>query len=252
MMQKIQIGFSQRIQLEWLERTANLVLAGSSKKEIEEILQEHLEDQLSIGGTAKRGNREKAITILIKVWVDVRKGLGPFRDDGLKLLQRLPIEEHLAVHWGMSMAAYPFFGIVADTTGKLLRLQDNVTASQVQRRLRELFGERETVYRAARRILRVFIDWEVVSESSKKGVYVSGHSMNITNKELIAWLIEASLLANRKASGSVKTIAQSPTLFPFKIPVPKAADLGRSKRLEIFHHSLDDEVVSLQRQEGLK
>lgn len=252
MKQKIQIGFSQRIQLEWLERTANLVLAGNSKKEIEECLQTHLQDQLSIGGTAKRGNREKAITILTKVWVDVHKELGPFRDDGLKLLQRLSIEKHLAVHWGMSMAAYPFFGSVADTTGRLLRLQDNITASQVQRRLRELFGERETVYRAARRILRVFFDWGVISESTKKGVYVSGHTMSITNKELAAWLIEASLLANGKTSGSVKTITQSPTLFPFKIPIPKALDLDKSKRLEILRHGLDEEVVSLQRQKPLK
>ena len=32
-------------------------------------------------------------------------------------------------------------------------------AAQVQRRLRERFGERETVARAARRILRAYIDW---------------------------------------------------------------------------------------------
>ena len=114
-----QVGFSQRIQLEWLVHTANLVLAGSGKEEIEKALQELLQDQLSVGGKAKRGNREKAITNLLKIWVTVPKSLKPLRDDGLKLLQRLPFKEHLAVHWGMSMAVYPFWGAVAGVTGRL-------------------------------------------------------------------------------------------------------------------------------------
>ena len=44
----MQIGFSQRIQLDWLEHTAALVLAGQTREQIETILQEHLHDKLSI------------------------------------------------------------------------------------------------------------------------------------------------------------------------------------------------------------
>ena len=67
----MQIGFSQRIQLDWLEQTAALVLAGQTREQIEATLQECLHDKLSVGGTAQRGNREKAITILLKIWVSV-------------------------------------------------------------------------------------------------------------------------------------------------------------------------------------
>ena len=56
-----QIGFSQRIQIEWLEKTANLVLAGNDKAQITEALQHLLHDKMSVGGTSKRGNREKPI-----------------------------------------------------------------------------------------------------------------------------------------------------------------------------------------------
>lgn len=63
-----QVGFSQRIQLSWLEYTAQLVLAGKSRDEINDALQEHLQDKLSVGHQVERGNREKAITILLKVW----------------------------------------------------------------------------------------------------------------------------------------------------------------------------------------
>lgn len=63
----MQIGFSQRVQLDWLEQTAALVLAGQTREQVETTLQERLHDKLSIGGTAQRGNREKAITILLKI-----------------------------------------------------------------------------------------------------------------------------------------------------------------------------------------
>ena len=118
----MQIGFSQRVQLDWLEQTAALVLAGQTREQIETTLQERLHDKLSIGGTAQRGNREKAITILLKIWVSVPTWLQPLRDDGLGHLRRLPPTDHIAVHWGMTMAAYPFFSAVAETVGRLMRL----------------------------------------------------------------------------------------------------------------------------------
>ena len=84
-----QIGFSQRIRLEWLEQTANLVLAGNDKPAIIAALQELLKDKVSVGGDAERGNREKIITILMKVWLNVPRELEALRIDGIELLKRL-------------------------------------------------------------------------------------------------------------------------------------------------------------------
>jgi hypothetical protein len=47
-----QIGFSQRVRLEWLEQTANLVLAGNDKAAINQALEELLKDKVSIGSQA--------------------------------------------------------------------------------------------------------------------------------------------------------------------------------------------------------
>src|SRR5919198_1764571 len=209
----MQIGFSQRVQLEWLEQTAALVLAGQTREQVETTLQEHLHDKLSIGGTAQRGNREKAITILLKIWVSVPTWLQPFRDDGLSHLRRLPHADHIAIHWGMIMAAYPFFGAVAETVGRLMRLQGTCAAAQIQRRLREQLGERETVARAARRILRCFVDWGVLQETWEKGVYQASPARPIHDKQLAAWLIEATLLAQDTETSVLHTLLQTPTLF---------------------------------------
>ena len=86
---KSQIGFSQRIRLEWFEQTANLILAGNDKAIINDTLQDLLQDKVSVGGKSVRGNREKAITILLKTWLTVPRELDKLRDEGLEILQDL-------------------------------------------------------------------------------------------------------------------------------------------------------------------
>jgi hypothetical protein len=46
--------------------------------------------KVSVGGKAVRGNKEKAITILMKIWLNVPGELEAVRDDGLELLKALP------------------------------------------------------------------------------------------------------------------------------------------------------------------
>jgi len=240
------VGFSQRVRLEWLEKTANLVLAGSDEASIYSVLQELLEDKLSVGGNAKRGNREKVISILMKIWACPPRCLQPLQCEGLNLLKTLPREDHIAVHWGMAMAVYPFWSAVASHVGRLLRLQGTVSASQVQRRVRELYGERDTVSRATRRVVRSFVDWEVLKETSGKGIYVSGLTLAISHVELIAWLTEAFLHAQPKDSMALRTILCSTRLFPFHLsPIPAEYLVAVSERLEVLRHGLDDELIML-------
>ena len=61
--------------------------------------------------------------------------------------------------------------LYAEATGRLLHLQGTAAAAQVQRRAREQLGERETVSRAARRILQAFVDWGVLLETNEKRIY---------------------------------------------------------------------------------
>jgi len=240
---KVQIGWSQRIPLEWLERTATLVLAGNDKNSVFASLQQDLQNQLSIGGTAKRGNREKTITILMKLWCVPPKQLQKFRNQGLQLLQALPENKHILVHWGMAMAVYPFWAGVAEQTGRLLRLQGQVAATHVQRRIREQYGERETVSRAARRVLRSFVDWGVLRESGRKGIYIQGEALPVDDSGAMGWLIEGLLRANSRDSASLDTLVQSPSLFPFSFS--GSVSLKSYPGLELMRFGLDEEMVML-------
>jgi hypothetical protein len=128
----VAVGFRQRLPLDSLAHTAMLVLAGHTRGHIVTALQELLRHALSVGGTARRGNREKAITMLLQIWVAAPRHLQPFRDEGLAHVQRLPVDDRIVVHWGMAMAVYLFFGAVAAAVGRLVRLQGTcATAWQV-------------------------------------------------------------------------------------------------------------------------
>ena len=238
-----QIGVSQRIHLDWLEYTANLVLAGNPRDEIVAALSERLKEKLSVGSEPERGNRDKAITILTKVWVAVPKDLQSLRDEGLDHLRNRGPNDRMLVHWCMCMAVYPFFGTVADAVGRLLRLQGIAGAAQVQRRLRERFGERETVARAARRVLRAYIDWGVLHETAEKGLYRGTVKRAIDDIPLALWTIKATLFATGDTPRPASSLLRGPQLFPFDLPLPSIRDLEACTALETSPHGLGQEVL---------
>ena len=243
---KTQIGFSQRIRLEWLEQTTNLLLAGNDKTAIDDSLQDLLKDKVSVGGKSVRGNREKVITILLNTWLKVPSELETLRDEGLEILQGLARKDRIAVHWGMALAAYPFWGAVAAHTGRLLRLQGSAAAAHVQRRVREEYGERETASRAARRVLRSFIDWGVLNETRDKGVYAPGKQYSVEEPRLIAWMAVASLRARTNESAAMRDLLNSPSIFPFRLAHISAEQMmSVSPCLDILRHGLDDDLAIL-------
>lgn len=238
-----QVGFSQRIRLDWLEYTSNLVLAGNPREEIVAALSERLKEKLSVGSQPVRGNRDKAITILTKIWVTAPSELQSLRDEGLHHLRSRDPSDRMLVHWCMCMAVYPFFGTVADAVGRLLRLQGTAGAAQVQRRLRERFGERETVARAARRILRAYIDWGVLRETEEKGLYRGNAKLAVDDPSLALWAIKAMLSAVGDSPRSASALLRGPHLFPFDLAVPSMRELEVCAALEISRHGLDHDVL---------
>jgi len=244
-----QIGLDRLVRIAWVEKVSSLVLAGNESAYIKSILQSDLQGAFRSTNTDVRGSIDKTITILLKIWLRVPSELASLRVDGLELLKHLPRHYHLAIHWGMVMAVYPFWSRVAAHVGRLLRLQGSVAAVQVQRRIREQYGERETVSRRARYALRSYLDWGVLQETGAKGIYSAGATLSVDDSRLIAWLAEASLHARANGSAPLKDLIDSPSLFPFRIkPVHAESLLAASSRLDLLRHGLDDDLVMLRKQ----
>ncbi len=193
---KNQVGIDRIIQLDWLEKTASLVLAGNNKEVIESELQILLEKHLSGGVKGVRGSREKTITVLMKIWLRPPEHLNELKSDGLRLIQFLPLDQHLPIQFGMLMAVYPFWQSVSSIVGRLLQLQESFVSSQVIRRVVEQYGERQTVTRSTQRILRSLTDWGVLNTVKGKSLYSLGEKHTVVDKVAAAWLLAAFLYSS--------------------------------------------------------
>ncbi|MDP2799080.1 MAG: hypothetical protein Q8O60_04245, partial [Deltaproteobacteria bacterium] len=132
---------------------------------------------------------------------------------------------------------------------RLLKLQGSAAAAHVQRRVREQYGERETVSRRTRYVLRSYLDWGVLQEAGAKGVYSAVPSLAVDDTRLIAWLVEAFLQSRANGSFPLKDLLDSPSLFPFRLkPMHPESLVASSSRLDILRHGLDDDLVMLRKQ----
>jgi len=249
-----QVGIDRIIRLKWLEQIAYLSMSVSNELDIKSFLKERLQNEFHTHTENRRNSLDKTITILMKIWVRPPKNLCHLQREGLKLLSHIPREHHIAIHWGMTLATYPFWGAVASQVGRLFSLQGRATHAQVRRRIIEQYGQRPTVKDAVRRVLRSMADWGVIldvpPDEAKRlsGTYVPGLMLHINNLKLIAWLVEAFLYTHPNGSVPLRALLGSPSFFPFRLRQVTGSQLvSASECLDVLHHSLDQELVILKR-----
>jgi hypothetical protein len=236
-----QIGLDRILRVEWLDATAHWVKESFLKDEIRPKLDKLLESFLANTGT--RGSRDKTITALMKIWVNVPQHLRPLRDDGLRLLDILDTKQKIAVHWGMCIAVYPFFRDIATVTGRLINVQGTAVMAQITRRMVESWGERSTLIRATQRVVRTFVYFGALQETDRKGVYKAANKIKLDNfNELTTWLIESYILSNGNKMKSLQEVLNHPAFFPFEMHLT-AWDIPKDSRIEIHRHGLDESMV---------
>ncbi len=241
------IGIKQAIRLEWMQKATNLLMAGLDGKTIRQELHEFLADKKGNGSEGERSDKTRTFVVnnLMKIWVSPDFELIPFRDASLALLQENP-SMALAIHWGMISAVYPFWFNVARQTGRLLALQDQVTQTQIIYRLKEQYGDRQTVSRYARFVIRSFVSWGALKDSESKGCYEKTAPVSITEPYLAILLFESALLASPEAKGSLRLLLNNPAFFPFHIPGITGDFVSRhSDRIDVIRYGLDEELLKL-------
>ncbi len=241
------LGIKQTIQKEWMDRTLRMVLAGMTEKEIREDLDQYLSTQKQSGGIGERGQKTYGMAIgILASWFAPEDDLRRFRDEALNIARVVPEEHWLPLHWAVLSASYPFWFNVAKQVGRLFNLQESVTQVQIFNRIKEQYGDRETVARNARYTVRSFVAWGVLQESGNKGCYKKAPSMQIQERKLAALLIESALHAIPEGKVSVASLLNNPALFPFELPMLSGDSLSKtSGNFELIRHGLDDEILKL-------
>jgi hypothetical protein len=241
-----QVGIDRIIRLQWLEQISLLATAENSREAMKERVEEFLSKTYPASNPRVRGSLSKTATILLNVWAPRARDLAGIRKRGLELIRYKSLEERIAMHWTMMNAVYPFWGAVAAQVGRLIRLQGVAVAEQVQRRVRESYGERETVSRRVRYILRSFIDWGVLTDTDVKGTYRQGLVVTIEDPKLISLIIESSLIGRPNRSASLTELINSAEFFPFRMKgITPEAIRAVSPRLEIHRNVMDGDLVIL-------
>jgi len=242
------IGFDRKIQLNWLDATADWAAQGLSVADIRERLEQLLDGK--VAGTGPHSARGKTMTVLLHVWVHVPKALVPLRDDGLALLRGWSGRDRLSLHWGMCMATYPFFRDVAATTGRLLALQETAALSQIVRRMTESWGERSTLVRAVQRVVRSFVEWGVLVETDERGIFSPAPKVPVTNDNGVgSWLLEAGISNCERQVCPFRSIVGAASFFPLKLKL-SPRDVGSNPRLEVYRQGLDEDMVVLHQPSG--
>jgi hypothetical protein len=241
------IGIKQAIRFEWMQKAANLLLAGLDDKTIRQELHEILADKKGDGSEGEKSDltRTFAVNNLMNIWVSPDPELIPLRDASLGLLQVNPAMS-VALHWGMISSAYPFWFNVARQTGRLLALQNQVTQAQIINRLKEQYGDRQTVSRYARFVIRSFVSWGILHDADTHGCYEKTNLIQIHDAEASALLIESALLATPEGQIDLNTVLNHPALFPFSIQHFSGDSIcQKNKRLDLVRYGLDSELLKL-------
>ncbi|PSS67087.1 hypothetical protein C6558_03485 [Ensifer sp. NM-2] len=241
------IGIKQVIPYEWMRKAASLVLAGLLPKEIRQELHAALtlEGKQVQSGERSAWTRTFLVNNLMAIWSSPDTELSSFRDMALDLLRAYP-DQAIVIHWAMISAAYPFWFNTARQTGRLLNLQTQVTQAQIVSRLKEQYGDRQTVSRYARFVVRSFVDWRALKDATTTGCYEKANPLTVAEHEVAALLLHAALLASPEGKAPLGVLLSSPAFFPFHLPALRGENLlGRAGCLKIVRYGLDEELLTI-------
>jgi len=235
---KLSIGFDRYVERAWLEQISNWVAQGKSRDELHHLVDDYLAPFIN-GSTSLR----KTKNVLFGVWVNRSKENQLFKEQAISHLNTCTSDERLAIHWGLSIASYPFFASLVRLIGRLLRLQDDIISKELVRRSVEQHGDNESVRRAAARLLQSFGEWGVLIPESK-GLFHPPMKIQLNNPELVTWLLTSVFFSNGKDRMTIEEIMSDPAWFPFEFH-QSAFQIRQSVLLEIVHQNVGDTLVSL-------
>jgi hypothetical protein len=241
------IGVKQVIPYEWVRKTARLMLAGMDAREIRQELHAALN---AAGKQVQSGERSAwtrtfLVNNLMAIWPSPDPELAPFRDVALRALQKYPDQE-LPIQWAVISAAYPFWFNIARQVGRLLNLQAQATQAQIVGRLKEQYGDRQTVSRYARFVVRSFVDWGVLEDADTTGCYRKKEPISLAHGEVTAILLHAALLATPEGKAPLSSLMSNPALFPFHlVDATSATIVQASEFIKVLRYGLDDEFLTL-------
>jgi hypothetical protein len=239
MRKKIEIAFRRKVRAIWLEQGMALAAKEVPWKDAKPSLVEEVATENTGAETIR-----KVLEHIRRIWFEPPRDSMALRSQALELFRADNSRDaRFLLNWGMTIAAYPFVGSVGEALGRLLKLQNEARRADVQRRLREQYGDRDFVNRITRYVISSFLDWGIVAEKKRTGIYVSGKKVQPKASEHLAWIAEAVLISRRENQMTLSQIHHHPILFPLAAQAFNGFTLRSNPRLKIARQGMNEEVV---------
>jgi len=229
------IGFDRFIDIKWLQTAMSVRTGTAILNDLNKVL-----DAANLGKAAKK----KTQTVLNRLWLEPRPELAEFASRGIQLFAENSEVSPIVLSWGMAIAAYPFFGQVAELVGRLTSLQGDCASSEIHRRMSELFGEREGTYRMTNMVLQSQANWGAIKRIDNGKRLVRCEKLTVIDPPVVEWLVEAVLRFKGKPL-SVPTLQTVPVIFPFRLEPSLAYIASKSMILELRSEASSDQFVTL-------
>ena len=112
-------------------------------------------------------------------------------------------------------------------------------------RLKERYGDRETVARNARYTVRSLVAWGLLNDR-RKGCYEKSDTIGVPDMDLAILMLEAGLHTTPEGKGELSILMNNPAFFPFRLPAMTGNLVSQcNDRIDIIRYGLDDELLKL-------
>ncbi|MDN4608203.1 hypothetical protein [Sporosarcina highlanderae] len=204
------VGFDQKIQLAYLDTTANLLRHYSDRKDMYAQLDAELLS--SIKGEKSRKN---AITMLMKTWSLVEPSIQEIRESLVAEYPYFNTTEKKFVHYCLVSIAYPYFREQMLYVGKNLKMADEVYSRTVLSEMKNLYGDRRRVEVATGAVFSSVKEWGIL-KMIKSGVYEKNlFELSLTHPLLQSLLLAVLMIHYDTNSISLEVVNNSAIFFPF-------------------------------------
>ena len=209
------VGMSRNIKMEWLNKAAELYIAGKTEAEIKEDLNEYLSFEIE-SPTNLRKTRE----ILMNIWARDIEGAEEAKEIAKELFLSGKNESMLLAHWCLMVLAYPVFYDMCSTIGKMDRKMFDITNKEIRNKMFDLWGERSTLYHSLEKNIETLKDIGVFESLPKNKFDVKKYK--IESEDGIVLIAYTLICTKEKLYVSIDELNNSPLFFPFEYDITVA------------------------------
>jgi hypothetical protein len=118
--------------------------------------------------------------------------------------------------------------------------------SQIMSRTYEIFGERNTVNRCSKYVIRPLAAWDLIRDKEKPGYYEKGKAITVSNIDSAGLLAEAMPTPPPPTPPPPPAVINCPSFFNFKLPPINGTQLAKANQnLQVEQFSVNEEYLSL-------